>query len=203
MAVEKVMPNEDLSVNNPTDDETIDKILNLICPKGEVSIKGYSNMRFFRKNKKYFDLMFSKYHLIFARTLNDICLTEIGDVVCKAGGWLKYIENEKNEEIEHQQKINEYEKLERELKESSINVNKLALEMADQNRRITDLTENNLKLQNENYDYKNTIREQEQRIRNLEETTLFISLLQKYWWVICISIGIGTALREFWGIILK
>lgn len=198
MTVEKVIPIEDSNVNRPTDDEIIDKIMNQICPKGDISIKGFNNLRFFRRNKKYFDLMISKYHLIFERTLNDICLTEFGDVVCKAGGWLKYLESQKNEETERQQKINDYETLERELKESSIKVNKLTLEMADQNRRITDLTENNLRLQNENYEYKNTIREQEQRIRNLEEKTLFISLLQKYWWVILTSIGIGITLRALW-----
>lgn len=49
----------------------------------------------------------------------------------------------------------------------------------------------NLQLQNENLKYSQTIRDQQTRIRNLEEQIKFIELLKQYWWVLFICIGIG------------
>ena len=54
----------------------------------------------------------------------------------------------------------------------------------------------NLKLQNENLEYSKTIRDQEARIRDLEEQNKFIELLKGYWWVLLICVGIGAALLE-------
>jgi hypothetical protein len=59
-----------------------------------------------------------------------------------------------------------------------------------------------LKLQKESFEYQLTIREQQDRIRNLEEKTKFIELLKGYWWVIGVSIGIGIGLKELWDIIV-
>lgn len=64
--------------------------------------------------------------------------------------------------------------------------------------------ENELKrLQKESLEYQLTIREQQDRIRNLEEKTKFIELLKGYWWVIGISIGIGIGLKELLDIITQ
>lgn len=60
----------------------------------------------------------------------------------------------------------------------------------------------NIILQNQKLKFEETIRNQEQRIRDLEEQTLFITLIQKYWWVIGISVGIGIGLAELWDIIV-
>lgn len=48
-----------------------------------------------------------------------------------------------------------------------------------------------LNLQKESLEYNLTIREQQARIRNLEEKTKFIELLKGYWWVLIICGGIG------------
>jgi hypothetical protein len=53
-----------------------------------------------------------------------------------------------------------------------------------------------LKLQKDSLEYQLTIREQQDRIRNLEEKTKFIELLKGYWWVLIISGGIGAVLLE-------
>lgn len=54
------------------------------------------------------------------------------------------------------------------------------------------------KLQKENLEYQLTIREQLDRIRNLEEQNKFIELLKGYWWVFIICIGIGACLLKLW-----
>jgi hypothetical protein len=59
-----------------------------------------------------------------------------------------------------------------------------------------------LKLQKDSLDYQLTIREQQDRIRNLEEQNKFIELLKGYWWVLLICIGIGAGLLEFWDTIV-
>ncbi|WP_338731410.1 hypothetical protein [Mangrovimonas cancribranchiae] len=51
-------------------------------------------------------------------------------------------------------------------------------------------------LQKDKLEYEETIREQNDRIRNLTEDLKFISLIQKYWWVILTCIGIGWSLGE-------
>lgn len=52
-------------------------------------------------------------------------------------------------------------------------------------------------LQLEEFNYKKTIRNQEQRIRDLEEELKLITLIQKYWWVIGVLIGIGISIERF------
>ncbi|RLJ69095.1 hypothetical protein CLV86_0489 [Lacinutrix venerupis] len=51
-------------------------------------------------------------------------------------------------------------------------------------------------LQKNKLEYEETIREQNNRIRNLTEDLKFISLIQKYWWVVITCIGIGWSLGE-------
>lgn len=51
-------------------------------------------------------------------------------------------------------------------------------------------------LQKRKLEYEEKIREQNDRIRNLTEKLKFISLIQKYWWVIVTCIGIGWYLGE-------
>lgn len=62
--------------------------------------------------------------------------------------------------------------------------------------------EENIILQNQKLKFEETIRNQEQRIRDLEERNHFLNLLQKYWWVIVTSIGIGLGLAELLDIII-
>jgi hypothetical protein len=59
-----------------------------------------------------------------------------------------------------------------------------------------------LKLQKDSLEYQFTIREQQDRIRNLEEQNKFIELLKGYWWVFLICIGIGAGLLELWDIVV-
>ncbi len=56
----------------------------------------------------------------------------------------------------------------------------------------------NLKLQNENLEYKRTIREQNEIITKLEIKLKTIELIKAYWWVIIASIGIGIFIRKLW-----
>ena len=51
-------------------------------------------------------------------------------------------------------------------------------------------------LQKDNFEYQKTIRAQNDRIRNLTENLKFVSLIQKYWWVIVTCIGLGWSLGE-------
>ncbi len=53
------------------------------------------------------------------------------------------------------------------------------------------------KLQKENLEYSITIRDQESRIRDLNEELKFMSLLKQYWWFISACIGFGYIVREF------
>lgn len=46
-------------------------------------------------------------------------------------------------------------------------------------------------------EFQKTIREQEQRIRNLTEELKFLSLLQRYWWVILVSSGLGISVGKW------
>jgi hypothetical protein len=48
----------------------------------------------------------------------------------------------------------------------------------------------------EKLEYEKTIREQEQRIRNLTEDLKFMSLFQKYWWFVATFFGVGLALGK-------
>lgn len=48
----------------------------------------------------------------------------------------------------------------------------------------------------EKLEYEKTIREQEQRIRNLSEELKIMSLLQKYWWFVATFFGIGLTIGK-------
>jgi flagellar motility protein MotE (MotC chaperone) len=58
--------------------------------------------------------------------------------------------------------------------------------------------DNELKiLQKESLEYQKTIREQSDRIRNLDEQIKIINLLKEYWWFIGACIIFGGLLKEF------
>ena len=59
-----------------------------------------------------------------------------------------------------------------------------------------------LELQKGKLLYEETIREQNDRIRNLEEQIKVISLLKLYWWLIPACIAIGIFLAKVWDIIM-
>lgn len=62
---------------------------------------------------------------------------------------------------------------------------------------IKSIETKNLILENESFEYQRQIREQEQRIRNMSETDLKLSLWQKYWWLISGAVGVlGYFLNE-------
>jgi len=61
----------------------------------------------------------------------------------------------------------------------------------------------NLRLQNDNLEFLKTIRDQEAKIRNLEEQTKFMELLKSYWWVLLTCMGIGIFATKVWNIIMK
>lgn len=48
----------------------------------------------------------------------------------------------------------------------------------------------------EKLEYEQTIRDQEQRIRDLNEALKAVSLIKKYWWVILTSISIGVGAHK-------
>jgi len=52
-------------------------------------------------------------------------------------------------------------------------------------------------LQKENFKYQKTIRDQNDKIRDLSERLKYVSLLKHYWWLITTSIGIGWILGQF------
>lgn len=51
-------------------------------------------------------------------------------------------------------------------------------------------------LQKDNFEYQKTIREQNDRIRNLTEKLQFVNLIKQYWWLIGACIGLGWFLGE-------
>lgn len=73
------------------------------------------------------------------------------------------------------------------------------LKAIDENKRESKVKQGleteNLRLQNEKFTYEQTIREQEELIRELQLQLTKLNLLQKYWWVIFISTSIGIAIR--------
>lgn len=48
----------------------------------------------------------------------------------------------------------------------------------------------------EKLEYEKTIRNQEQRIRNLTEQLKVMSLIQKYWWLLITFLGLGYSIAE-------
>jgi hypothetical protein len=61
-------------------------------------------------------------------------------------------------------------------------------------KEIDQLKKVNLELQNNELEYKATIRDQEQRIRDLEEADKFLSVLKKYWWLFLTVLSLGYAI---------
>lgn len=53
------------------------------------------------------------------------------------------------------------------------------------------------RLQKENLEYSQTIREQDNRIRDLNEELKLMGLIKQYWWFIGACIGLGYMVREF------
>lgn len=59
------------------------------------------------------------------------------------------------------------------------------------------IEDENLKLQNENLIYSKTIREQEQRIRNLDENNKIFEVIKNYWWLLASLYALGIATSKF------
>ncbi len=100
-------------------------------------------------------------------------ITPLGDKIVKKGGWLVELQK-RNSQIKKEFKKTE-------LKES---------------------LEIDIKLlQKDNFEYLKTIRNQNDRIRNLEEQIKTISLLKLYWWLIPTCIVVGIFLAQIWDLI--
>lgn len=113
------------------------------------------------KGEKFADEMESR-GLI--RRKNQLCIVEeYGYEIYRKGGWKKSLVEKEDKEQKELNKSELNEKLEIEIKV----------------------------LQKDNLEYQRKIREQTDRIRNLDEQIKSISLLKQYWWVICLCIGIG------------
>lgn len=60
-----------------------------------------------------------------------------------------------------------------------------------------ELQKKNIELQNENLAYQQTIREQEARLRSLDEQNKFVEVLKNYWWLITGAFALGGAIAKF------
>lgn len=67
-------------------------------------------------------------------------------------------------------------------------------ELADE--QLKHMEKEKIKLETENLKYQKTIRNQEQRLRNLTEQNSLIELLKNYWWLILFSVGLGFLLDD-------
>jgi len=103
------------------------------------------------------------------RVTGSRCSVEkFGLEVFNSGGWLKHLSNKEKQQTELELKSQEKESLDIEIK----------------------------LLQKDKLKYEETIREQSDRIRNLTEDLKFVSLIQKYWWLISACIGLGWSISE-------
>lgn len=85
-------------------------------------------------------------------------LMERGEkIISEYGGWLKYKEHQEKEDSENKKLNNE----------------------------VAALTRENLKLQNESFKYKKTIRVQESKISKLDLKLKRFEIIRKWWWLIC------------------
>jgi ERCC4-related helicase len=158
------------------DDLDIDRNLNLLCESNNTSQfcltnfinKNGKQMHTSNESKKFAELMVRE-GLI--RVFGDFCsLERFGLSVFKKGGWLKYLSNQEKEKTELELKTQEKELLDTEIKI----------------------------LQKGKLEYEETIRAQNDRIRNLEEKIKFISLIKLYWWLIPSFITIGFLIAKGW-----
>lgn len=155
-------------------DEIIEANLKLICEK--YNGKMICQQLIDEKGKRYKDdrllaQLMDERGLIeydFVHKYNCV-LTEFGDSVYKNGGWIKYLRDSESERQNQLKKQSDNETLESDLKT----------------------------LQKESLLYKQTIRNQESRIRDLNEELRFMSLIKHYWWFIGACIGLGYIVREF------
>lgn len=156
------------------DDIDINRNLKILCESQnttEFDMTNFINkhgrqMHSSNESKKFAELMVRE-RLI--RVFGDFCaLEKFGFEVCKNGGWLKHLSDKEKQETELELKSKEKDKLDLEVK----------------------------LLQKNELQYKETIREQNDRIRNLSEDLKLISLVQKYWWLIGACIGIGWSLGD-------
>jgi hypothetical protein len=68
------------------------------------------------------------------------------------------------------------------------------------NEKLTEQTIKQLTL--EKLEFEKTIRDQEQRIRNLTEKLNVVSLFQKYWWVFVTFFSVGLILGKMYAILI-
>ena len=155
-------------------DEIIEVNLKLICkkPRGKIIRQELID----EKGERYSDDRFlakllHEKGLIEYDFVNEYncVLTEFGNEVFKSGGWIKYL---KDSELERQSQLKK--QAEKETLESDLKI-----------------------LQKESLLHKQAIRDQESRIRDLNEELKFMSLIKHYWWFIGACLVLGYAVREF------
>ncbi len=161
-------------MNEHQDDLNIDKNLKILCESDnpyEFNLDNFIDkngrqMHLKHKHEEFASLM-ERQGLI--RVNGYRCSIEkFGLEVFNSGGWLQHLSGLEKQKTELELKTQEKETLDIEIKV----------------------------LQKDKLIYEKTIREQNDRIRNLTEKLKFVSLMQKYWWVIVTCIGIGWALGE-------
>ena len=63
---------------------------------------------------------------------------------------------------------------------------------------MENLKKRNLELQNEKLEYDKTIREQDQRIKDLTEKLHITNIIKNYWWFAGLGIAIGGFVGRNW-----
>lgn len=156
------------------DDTNIDKNLKILCESEnpyEFRLDNFVDEKGKQIQIKYrfeeFAYLMEREGLI--RVKGSYCAVEkFGVNVYNSGGWLKYINTQEEKKTELELKSQDNEILDKEIKI----------------------------LQKGKLLHEETIREQNDRIRNLTEELKLMSLLQKYWWVIASCVVLGWSLAE-------
>ena len=66
----------------------------------------------------------------------------------------------------------------------------------EEEKKVKELEREKLELETENLKYKQTIRHQEQRIRDLNEQNSLINLMRNYWWLLIFMLGVGYSIGK-------
>lgn len=151
MTIEFVKHEENNSMKLMAEDEWIDVNLKLICENNgkKVIFVSRKGGRANKNDRAELALLFEKNDLGLIGTMKSSLSTK-GKLISSEFecSWLKYLEFIKEEERIDKGKASDLEKLEVELKKSTIKVNNLTVENSEQTIRIAGLAEKNLKLQN-------------------------------------------------------
>lgn len=158
--------------------ELIDANLNLICETEDQRIfaTNFLDIEGYRISSKFesenfADEMVSR-KLI--KRIDELCIVEeYGYEIFKNGGWKEHLDRKSKNVAIELAKVAKKEDLEIEIK----------------------------LLQKDNLEYQKKIREQSDRIRDLDEQIKFISLIKLYWWLIPTCIAFGIFLAKCWDLI--